>query len=79
MNLSNVSNFAKLFIQVLFFSSGGLSQQQRIDEIMRRITDIRKVYSECKSSVTSMEKKKKKIRKRDREYKSFLLLNEANL
>lgn len=52
----------------------------RIEEITRRIADLRKVYADCKSSAASIDRKKKKIRKRDSKlhliliYRIFLLL-----
>lgn len=58
-------------LSVLLRSDPALNSHQRISVIHKRIQDLRKTYNHLKGELASIDRRRKKLRRRDRETKKL--------
>lgn len=56
---------------VLFFADPSLNSGQRIAVLQQKLSELRKTYAEVKAELAAVERRRKKIRRREREGKRY--------
>lgn len=60
------------FSCVTFFLDPSLDSGQRIAVLQQKLSELRKTYADVKAELAAVERRRKKIRRREREGKNLL-------